>query len=165
MTEEYDEVNRPRHYNLNGIEVIDVIETYVKDDYRLGNVLKYVCRSGYKGNKLQDLQKASWYLNRVIEELEDARDLELIEQRISDGTKPVEASVVLGKGYRVGGTEDAHTEMQHAYYGFDPKRVMTYCVQCDRAIYESQTYILFNDGESDLPFCSDSCRSNYLDEL
>lgn len=68
-----DEVNNPSHYNQNGIEVIDVIETYAKDDFRLANVLKYVCRSGYKGNKLQDLEKAHWYLNRVIEELVEDR--------------------------------------------------------------------------------------------
>lgn len=65
-----DPVNNPSHYNQNGIEVIDVIETYAKDDFRLANVIKYVCRSGYKGNKLQDLQKAAWYLQRVLDELD-----------------------------------------------------------------------------------------------
>ena len=160
-----DPVNNPAHYNLNGIEVIDVIETYVKDDYRLGNVLKYVCRSGYKGNKLQDLQKASWYLNRVIEELEDARDLELIEQRISDGTKPVSMEVVLGKGNRVAGYNEAHATLQNAYYKFNPNAVQTYCVHCDAAIYENQVYIKWYDGVNEIPFCSDRCRSNGLDEL
>ena len=65
-----DEVNNPVHYNQNGIEVIDVIETYAKHDFRLANVLKYVCRAGYKGHPLQDLQKAQWYLNRVVSEME-----------------------------------------------------------------------------------------------
>ena len=65
-----DPVNNPSHYNQNGIEVIDVIETYAKHDFRLANVLKYVCRSGYKGHPLQDLQKAQWYLNRVVSEME-----------------------------------------------------------------------------------------------
>jgi hypothetical protein len=64
-----DAVNNPTHYNQNGIEVIDVIETYAKGDFRLANVIKYVCRCEYKGRKLQDLQKAAWYLDRVIEEL------------------------------------------------------------------------------------------------
>jgi hypothetical protein len=69
-----DDVNNPAHYNVNGIEVIDVIETYAKDDFRLANVIKYVCRSGYKGKKLEDLKKARWYLNRVIEEMEGAEE-------------------------------------------------------------------------------------------
>ena len=66
-----DEVNNPSHYNQNGIEEIDVIETYAKHDFRLANVLKYVCRAGYKGHPLQDLQKAQWYLNRVVSEMEE----------------------------------------------------------------------------------------------
>jgi hypothetical protein len=65
-----DPVNDPTHYNVNGIEVIDVIETYAKTDFRLANVIKYVCRCDYKGNKLEDLRKAQWYLNRAVDELE-----------------------------------------------------------------------------------------------
>lgn len=77
-----DDVNNPGHYNVGGIEVIDVIERYAKDDFRLANVLKYVCRSGYKGNKLKDLRKAQWYLSRVIEELvalQEGADHDLVE--------------------------------------------------------------------------------------
>lgn len=64
-----DMVNHPPHYNVNGIEVIDVIENY-KLNYRLGNVVKYVLRSDLKGNRLQDLKKALWYLQREIEQSE-----------------------------------------------------------------------------------------------
>jgi len=79
-----DDVNNPSHYNQNGIEVIDVIETYAKHDFRLANVLKYVCRAGYKGHPLQDLQKAQWYLNRVVNEMEELdRDIQLLEERLS----------------------------------------------------------------------------------
>jgi hypothetical protein len=63
-----DDVNNPSHYNKQGIEVIDVIEAYATD-FRLANVLKYVCRCEYKGTKLQDLEKAAWYLNRTIQDL------------------------------------------------------------------------------------------------
>jgi hypothetical protein len=66
----HDEVNAPQHYNVNGIEVIDVIETYTPDSPHLANVLKYVCRHSYKGKPLQDLRKAAWYLARAIELLE-----------------------------------------------------------------------------------------------
>jgi hypothetical protein len=35
----------------------------------LGNVVKYVSRSDYKGKKLEDLEKAQWYLSREISNL------------------------------------------------------------------------------------------------
>lgn len=63
-----DLVNHPSHYKAGGIETIDFIEAKTLD-YHLGNVVKYVTRSSLKGNKLQDLQKAQWYLNRAITNL------------------------------------------------------------------------------------------------
>ena len=63
-----DMVNSPAHYRVGGVEVIDFIETK-KLGYHLGNVVKYVCRSEHKGEQLQDLLKAQWYLNRQIEKL------------------------------------------------------------------------------------------------
>jgi hypothetical protein len=65
-----DVVNNPKHYNKQGIEVIEVIEAYTPNSPHLANVLKYVCRCEYKGKKLQDLKKASWYLDRAIVLLE-----------------------------------------------------------------------------------------------
>lgn len=62
-----DMVNSPPHYNKAGIEVIDVIEAYAPTNYHLGNVIKYVCRSGHKGSELEDWCKAKWYLDRLIE--------------------------------------------------------------------------------------------------
>jgi hypothetical protein len=61
-----DPVNHPEHYKVGGIETIDFIEAKSLS-YNLGNVVKYITRSDHKGNKLQDLQKAQWYLNREIE--------------------------------------------------------------------------------------------------
>jgi hypothetical protein len=63
-----DNVNHPAHYKSGGIETIDFIEAK-KLDYHLGNVVKYITRSNLKGNKLEDLQKAQWYLNRAISNL------------------------------------------------------------------------------------------------
>ena len=60
-----DPVNHPEHYKVGGIETIDFIESK-ELGYNLGNVVKYITRSDHKGNKLQDLQKAQWYLNREI---------------------------------------------------------------------------------------------------
>ena len=60
-----DLVNHPPHYKSGGIETIDFIEA--KDlNYRLGNVVKYVSRAGKKGDPIQDLEKAAWYLQREI---------------------------------------------------------------------------------------------------
>ena len=60
-----DPVNHPEHYKTGGIETIDFIEAK-NLGYNLGNVVKYITRADHKGNKLQDLQKAQWYLNREI---------------------------------------------------------------------------------------------------
>jgi hypothetical protein len=62
-----DPVNHPSHYMVGGIEVIDFIRAK-NFSYLLGNVIKYVSRSQHKGNYLEDLKKAQWYLNRAIEE-------------------------------------------------------------------------------------------------
>jgi len=59
-----DPVNNPSHYRqLEGFEVIDISEQL---DFLLGNVIKYVLRAPYKGEYVQDLEKAIWYLQRAI---------------------------------------------------------------------------------------------------
>lgn len=60
-----DPVNHPKHYQSEGMEVIDVIEAF-KLGFPLGNAIKYILRAGKKKNGLQDLQKAAWYLNYEI---------------------------------------------------------------------------------------------------
>jgi hypothetical protein len=64
-----DPVNHPSHYNVGGIETIDFIEAK-QLNYNLGNVVKYITRAEHKGNQLQDLQKAQWYLAREIERVQ-----------------------------------------------------------------------------------------------
>ena len=65
-------VNHPDHYaTKKGIEAIDVIEAFTEglvgcEATHTGNVLKYICR-WKKKNGLEDLKKAQWYLNRLIE--------------------------------------------------------------------------------------------------
>jgi hypothetical protein len=58
-------VNHPPHYKTGGIETIDFIEAKTLN-YHLGNVVKYVSRASHKGNYIQDLEKAMWYLEREI---------------------------------------------------------------------------------------------------
>ena len=60
-----DPVNHPAHYTTGGIETIDFIEAKSLN-YNLGNAVKYITRADHKGNRLQDLQKAKWYLEREI---------------------------------------------------------------------------------------------------
>lgn len=60
-----DMVNHPPHYKFGGIETIDFIEAKWLS-YNLGNVVKYISRSDHKGNKLEDLEKARFYLDREI---------------------------------------------------------------------------------------------------
>jgi hypothetical protein len=64
-----DMVNHPPHYTVGGVETIDFIEAKGLN-YHLGQVIKYVSRAGKKGDALQDLQKARWYLNREIARVE-----------------------------------------------------------------------------------------------
>ena len=61
-----DMINSPPHYQAGGLEVIDVIEAF-RLDFHLGNVVKYILRAGFKGDALEDLRKARWYLDRRIE--------------------------------------------------------------------------------------------------
>lgn len=65
-----DPVNNPPHYTQGKIEVLDFILDQ-KLDYLPGQVIKYICRSKYKGNELQDLEKAQFYLNRLIKNLKN----------------------------------------------------------------------------------------------
>ena len=68
-----DMVNNPPHYNKSGIETIDAIKAMTDDGYEYylqGNIMKYLWRYRYK-NGVEDLKKAQWYLNELIEELED----------------------------------------------------------------------------------------------
>jgi len=68
----HDPINHPAHYTSSparcpecgrGIECIDVAEHL---GFCLGNVLKYVWRAGLKGDEIEDLRKARWYLDREI---------------------------------------------------------------------------------------------------
>ena len=67
-----DPVNHPAHYTRGKIEVLDFIEDQ-QLSYHLGQVVKYVCRAGYKdkGTLKQDLQKAEFYLKRAIANVDE----------------------------------------------------------------------------------------------
>jgi len=68
LPKQEDVINHPSHYTRGKIEVIDFIEDQ-QLPYHLGNVIKYIARAGHKGDKLEDLKKARWYLDRYINEV------------------------------------------------------------------------------------------------
>ena len=78
---EIDMVNHPQHYTQSKIECIDVIEEVTKpcnefEAYLVGTILKYLWRWKFK-NGLEDLKKARWYLNKLINKIEQNQEKEL----------------------------------------------------------------------------------------
>ena len=71
-----DMVSHPPHYQSKaGLEVIDVIEAFTADLKGIeatdtGNVIKYICR-WYSKNGVEDLEKAQWYLNHLINHIKN----------------------------------------------------------------------------------------------
>lgn len=69
----FSEVDHPSHYASDKIECIEYLKDNMPFDsyigYLEGNVKKYLHRWRRKGKPTQDLAKASWYLNRLIDEL------------------------------------------------------------------------------------------------
>lgn len=61
-----DPVNHPSHYTAHpsGVECIQITEHY---GFCIGNAIKYLWRAGLKGDAVEDLEKAAWYVNREIE--------------------------------------------------------------------------------------------------
>lgn len=79
----HDNVNHPKHYIgfSNGSEVIDITENCT---FNTGNAIKYAARAGrtdgnVKGNILEDLNKAKWYIEREIKRLETRPEAEAEE--------------------------------------------------------------------------------------
>lgn len=67
-------VDHPAHYGGadNPYEVIKVLEAWDLGFHR-GNVVKYIARAGRKGDEVEDLKKASWYLQRRIQQIEERK--------------------------------------------------------------------------------------------
>ena len=71
-----DVVNSPPHYKSGGIEAIEGIEASMGPEayagYLKGNIMKYMWRYERKGKPIEDLKKARWYLDRLIQKVEGA---------------------------------------------------------------------------------------------
>jgi|TARA_E500000318_G_scaffold108750_2_gene120254 hypothetical protein len=68
-----DDVNFPQHYRQSNTETIELIRESMTTEefhgYLKGACMKYMARYKYKGQPVQDLEKAQWYLNRLIVEV------------------------------------------------------------------------------------------------
>lgn len=66
-----DEVNHPVHYTVGGIETIDILKAKLTAEefkgFLKGNIIKYLCRANHKGKASQDIEKAQWYTNKLVE--------------------------------------------------------------------------------------------------
>lgn len=60
-----DPVNHPAHYTRHpsGVECIQITEHM---GFNLGNAIKYIWRADLKGNSIEDLKKAKWYIEREL---------------------------------------------------------------------------------------------------
>ena len=91
-----EQVNHPSHYN-RGIEPIDIIECW-RLNFSLGNVIKYVLRSPYKGREIEDLEKARWYIDREIERLKKERDRNILQEIKNNTNLSADKFIKLKKG-------------------------------------------------------------------
>lgn len=66
----FDPVNHPKHYNSHpsGIECIEVTRHF---NFNVGNAIKYLWRAGQKGNPIEDLEKAIWYIRDEISRIKE----------------------------------------------------------------------------------------------
>jgi hypothetical protein len=71
-----DMVNSPDHYTEGSMEAINVMEAKLTQEqyqgYLQGSVMKYLLRSNYKGKRKEDLKKAQWYLNKLVDGTDDS---------------------------------------------------------------------------------------------
>ena len=74
VKQQAERVNHPRHYNVGTIEAIDAIEDWGLG-FNLGNAVKYIARADHKGNAVEDLRKAAWYIQRELENRISAEQL------------------------------------------------------------------------------------------
>ena len=82
-----EQVNHPDHYQ-QGIEPIEVIESWGLN-FSLGNAIKYILRSPYKGKQIEDLEKARWYIDREINRLKD----EMVKKNIEECVRKTSFSI------------------------------------------------------------------------
>lgn len=91
-------VNHPSHYTYGSIETIDMIESCGwLPHFCAGNALKYLTRHEHKGKKIEDLEKANWYISKLIEyynkEIEKEKILKQSEEEPPESL-PIEKPII-----------------------------------------------------------------------
>ena len=71
-----EEINHPERYGGDSVyECIKVLKAWLSEEayqgFLQGNAIKYLCRLGKKDERAQELKKARWYIDRLIEEAEN----------------------------------------------------------------------------------------------
>ena len=73
IRKDHDPVTTPDHYNQGAVEAIEAIKASMPENefrgYLKGNALKYLWRYDYKGKPIEDLRKCKWYVDRLIQEV------------------------------------------------------------------------------------------------
>lgn len=82
-----DAVNHPSHYTKHpsGIECIQVTEHM---GFNLGNAVKYIWRADLKGNTIEDLRKAQWYIDRELAKRQNEQSACRVETSRTHGPYP-----------------------------------------------------------------------------
>lgn len=97
-----DMVNHPPHYTAHpsGVECVQITEHM---GFCVGNAIKYLWRAGEKGDAIEDLEKARWYVDREISRLERERDSRTItgkrEVSYQFNVSPADASQWVDLGF------------------------------------------------------------------
>ena len=99
MTDEPDLINHPPHYRGNpaGIECIDVTEHM---NFNLGNAVKYIWRCDAKGDPIENLSKARWYIEREIQRREwqeEQKGCQIVQEFKEAHDPPVDVMALAGQ--------------------------------------------------------------------
>ena len=124
-----DPVNHPYHYltHKSGVECIQITEHM---SFCLGNAVKYIWRADHKGDAINDLSKAVWYLEREITrrkalaDIENARLIGVIADSLDKDLVTKSASSPTGKigntlAYAQAGDANRQYEMGNMAYSGD----------------------------------------------
>lgn len=86
-------VNHPSHYTYGSIETIDMIESCGwLPHFCAGNALKYLTRHEHKGKKIEDLEKANWYISKLIEYYTEKAEKKTTFEQTQESPKEIESS-------------------------------------------------------------------------
>ena len=77
-----DPVNHPKHYteHPSGVECIEITEHM---NFCVGNAIKYLWRAGLKGEQVEDLRKARWYIDREIARILNGSNAISLDEELS----------------------------------------------------------------------------------